>query len=35
MISMIDQYEIDFVGVEQIQLDVQKSAPTFEALAHL
>lgn len=35
MISMIDQYEIDFVGVEQIQLDVHKSAPTFEALAHL
>ena len=35
MISMVDQYEIDFVGVEQIQLDVQKSAPTFEALAHL
>ncbi len=35
MISLIEQYEIDFVGLEQIQLDVQKSAPTFEALAHL
>ena len=35
MISLIEKYEIDFVGVEQIQLDVQKSAPTFEALAHL
>lgn len=35
MISMIETYEIDFVGIEQIQLDVQKSAPTFEALAHL
>lgn len=35
MISLIEQYEIDFVGIEQIQLDVQKSAPTFEALAHL
>lgn len=35
MLSLIQQYEIDFVGLEQIQLDVQKSAPTFEALAHL
>ena len=35
MISLIETYEIDFVGIEQIQLDVQKSAPTFEALAHL
>ena len=35
MISLIEQYEIDFIGIEQIQLDVQKSAPTFEALAHL
>ena len=35
MISLIDQYEIDFVGLEQIQLDVQKSGPVFEALAHL
>ena len=35
MISLIEQYQIDFVGLEQIQLDVQKSAPTFEALAHL
>ena len=35
MLSLIEQYEIDFVGLEQIQLDVQKSAPTFEALAHL
>lgn len=35
MISLIERYEIDFVGLEQIQLDVQKSATTFEALAHL
>ena len=35
MISLIERYEIDFVGLEQIQLDVAKSAPTFEALAHL
>lgn len=35
MISIIGRYEIDFVGLEQIQLDVTKSAPTFEALAHL
>jgi len=35
MISMIEKYEIDFVGLEQIQLDTQKSAPAFEALAHL
>ena len=35
MISLIEQYEIDFVGLEQIQLDVKKSPLTFEALAHL
>lgn len=35
MISLIEQYQIDFVGLEQIQLNVEKSAPTFEALAHL
>ena len=35
MISLIEQYEIDMVGLEQIQLDVQKSPVTFEALAHL
>ena len=35
MISLIEKYEIDFVGLEQIQLDTQKSAPAFEALAHL
>ena len=35
MISIIEQYEIDFVGLEQIQLNVEKSPVTFEVLAHL
>ena len=35
LISMIQQYEVDMVGLEQIQLDIPKSPLTFEVLAHL
>ena len=35
MISLIDQYQIDFVGLEGVQYQVQAGATTFEILARL
>ena len=35
MISLIDQYEIDFVGLEGIQYQIAAGVTTFEALARL
>lgn len=35
LLAMVEAYEIDMVGLEQIQLNIPKSPITFEALAHL
>ena len=35
MISLIDQYQIDFIGIEGIQYQKEAGVTTFETLAHL
>ena len=35
MISLIDQYEIDFIGIEGIQYQKEMGVTTFESLARL